>query len=71
MFLQIMGLVTCAGATPVDTDFSTWETDSFGVAKGTGKPEVGVYKDATDVYYVEMTGDEGANSQTRQSRFIK
>ena len=51
-----MGLVTCAGVTPVDTDFSTWETDSFGVAKGTGNRKFGVYKDATDVYYVEMTG---------------
>jgi hypothetical protein len=48
-------LETAAGATPVDTDVSTWANDTHGFVVGTGGRVWLAFKNATDVYYVELT----------------
>lgn len=48
-------IISLAGATPVDSDFSTWNNDTFGIGVGTGGRVWSVFKNATDVYGVELT----------------
>jgi hypothetical protein len=48
-------VVTAAGATPVDSDVSAWANDTLGVVVGTGGRVFAAYKNAADVYYVELT----------------
>jgi len=47
--------ISAAGATPVDTDVSAWANDTIGVVVGTGGRIWAAYKNATDVYYAELT----------------
>lgn len=47
--------ITCSGATPVDTDVSAWGNDTVGICVGTGGRIFAAYKNAVDVYYVELT----------------
>lgn len=51
----MQGPVTCAGATPVDSDVSAWANDSYGICVGTGGRVWAAFKNSTDVYYVELT----------------
>jgi hypothetical protein len=46
---------SAAGATPVDTDVSGLNNDTFGTIVGTGGRVFFFWKNATDVYYVEAT----------------
>lgn len=48
-------VVSAAGATPVDTDVSAWGDNTQGIVVGTGGRVFQTWKNATDVYYVEMT----------------
>lgn len=48
-------VITAAGATPIDSDVSAWGNDTLGIVVGTGGRVYGAYKNATDVYYVELT----------------
>jgi hypothetical protein len=48
-------VVSAAGATPVDSDVSAWGNNTMGVVVGTGGRVWQAFKNATDVYYVEMT----------------
>lgn len=50
-----LSTVSAAGATPVDTDVSSWANDSMGVIVGTGGRVFFTFKNSTDVYYVEAT----------------
>lgn len=47
--------ITAAGATPVDADVAAWGNDTLGVVVGTGGRIFAAYKNAVDVYYVELT----------------
>jgi hypothetical protein len=47
--------ITAAGADPVDSDVSAWGNDTIGIVVGTGGKVFAAYKNATDVYYVELT----------------
>lgn len=53
--LLASAVVTAAGATPIDTDVSSWENNTIGIVVGTGGRVFGAFKNATDVYYVELT----------------
>ncbi len=46
---------SAVGVTPVDTDVSSLNNDTFGVIVGTGGRVFFFFKNATDVYYVEPT----------------
>jgi len=48
-------VITAAGATPVNTDVSSWGNNTLGIVVGTGGRVFGAFKNATDVYYVELT----------------
>ena len=48
-------VVTAAGAEPVDTDVSAWGNNTLGIIVGTGGKIFGAFKNATDVYFVELT----------------
>jgi len=48
-------IVTAAGVTPVDTDVSSQSNNSSGIIVGTGGRIFQFFKNATDVYYVELT----------------
>lgn len=52
---RIFATVNAAGATPVDTDVTTWGNETAGVIKGTGGRIFFAFKNAADVYYVEAT----------------
>lgn len=47
--------VVAAGASPVDSDISTWGADTIGIVVGTGGAVFAAYKNATDCYFVELT----------------
>lgn len=47
--------ITAAGADPVDSDVTAWGNNTIGVIIGTGGKVFAAYKNATDVYYVELT----------------
>lgn len=57
VFSSLLGevLVTCAGATPLTTDFTAQATGSHGFAEGTGGRVWKWYKNATGVFATEMT----------------
>ena len=46
---------TAAGATPVDSDVSAWANGDSGIVTGTGGRIWLAHKNATDVYYTELT----------------
>jgi len=46
--------ITAAGAEPVDSDVSAWGNNTIGIVVGTGGKVFAAYKNATDVYYVEL-----------------
>ncbi len=48
-------VVNAAGATPVDSDVTAWGNNTLGVVVGTGGRVFGAFKNATDVYFVELT----------------
>jgi hypothetical protein len=48
-------VVNAAGATPVDSDVSAWGSNTLGIVVGTGGRVFGAFKNATDVYFVELT----------------
>lgn len=48
-------LVTCAGATPIVSDFSSQATGSHGFAEGTGGRVWKWYKNASGVFATELT----------------
>jgi hypothetical protein len=48
-------VISAAGATPVDSDVSTWNSDTHGIVVGTGGRVWFAFKNSTDVYYVEAT----------------
>lgn len=48
-------VISAAGTTPIDTDVSAEPNDSHGVIIGTGGRIWNYFKNATDVYYVELT----------------
>ena len=51
---RMESVVSAAGATPVDTDVSSWANDTSGIIVGTGGRVWLGHKNATDVYFVEM-----------------
>lgn len=57
VFSSLLGevLVTCAGATPLTTDFTAQATGSHGFAEGTGGRVWKWYKNGTGVFAVEIT----------------
>jgi len=46
--------IACAGATPVDSDVSSWSNNTIGICTGTGGRIFAAYKNSVDVYYVEL-----------------
>lgn len=50
-------VITAAGATPVDSDVSSWNDDTHGIVVGTGGRVWFTFKNATDVYYAEATAN--------------
>ena len=48
-------VASAAGETPVDSDVSSWADETLGIVIGTTGRVFGAFKNASDVYYVELT----------------